>query len=231
MKNYYIIGGTSGIGLELTKSLSKDNKVTVISRYNKNQIKSGNVIYEQNDVTSLDFAINNIPLELDGLVYCPGTVNLKSIRQLKIEDFQNDLEINVLGAIKVIQQLLPALRRKENSSIVLFSTVAVNKGMPFHSSIATAKGAIEGLAKSLAAELAPKIRVNVVAPSLIQTPLTERLTETPEKVERSAQRHPLKRIGNTSDVSNMVEYLLSDKANWMTGQVIQVDGGITKIAG
>jgi NAD(P)-dependent dehydrogenase (short-subunit alcohol dehydrogenase family) len=163
------------------------------------------------------------------LVYFPGSINLKPFRGLKESDFLNDFNINVLGAIKSIQTYTPNLQLSDKASIVLFSTVAVQTGMPFHASIAVSKGAIEGLTRSLAAEFAPKIRVNCVAPSLTHTPMAERLLSTPEKIEASANRHPLKKIGEPKDLANMVEFLLSENASWITGQIMHVDGGMGSI--
>ncbi|MEP6597760.1 MAG: SDR family oxidoreductase, partial [Ginsengibacter sp.] len=116
-----------------------------------------------------------------------------------------------------------------NASIVLFSTVAVQTGLPFHAQVAASKGALEGLTKALAAEFAPKIRVNCIAPSLTDTPLASSLLNTGQKAEANAQRHPLKRIGTTADIANLAEFILSDKASWITGQIIHVDGGISTL--
>ena len=134
-----------------------------------------------------------------------------------------------MGAIAVIQKLLPNLKQAETSSIVLFSTVAVQTGMGFHASIAASKGAIEGLARSLASEFAPKIRVNCIAPSLTDTPLAERLLNSPEKREASAARHPLKAIGAPADIASAAAFLLSDQASWMTGQILHIDGGMSSV--
>ena len=155
-----------------------------------------------------------------------GTINLKPFRTIKPEEFKNDWEINFLGAIKVIQKYAPLLSASENASIVLFSTVAVQTGMPFHTSIAAAKGAIEGLTRSLAAEFAPKIRVNCIAPSLTDTPLANRLIENEIKLKSAEDRHPLKKIGNPDDFASMVHWLISENAKFMTGQIITIDGGI-----
>ena len=150
-------------------------------------------------------------------------------RSLKPDAFRSDFEINVIGAIKVLQQTQRLLQKTANSSVVLFSTVAVGQGMPYHASIAASKGAIEGLTKTLAAEWAPKVRVNCVAPSLTDTPLAARLLSSDERREVSAQRHPLKRVGTVSDISEAVCFLLSEKSGWMTGQILGVDGGISAL--
>jgi NAD(P)-dependent dehydrogenase (short-subunit alcohol dehydrogenase family) len=169
----------------------------------------------------------NIEGAIDGLIYCPGTINLKPFRALKSEDFLNEYQINFLGAVKSIKQYLPNLQLSESPSIVLFSTVAVQTGMSFHASIASAKGAIEGLTRSLAAEFAPKIRVNAIAPSLTATPLADKLINNESKLKASEDRHPLKKIGSSSDMSQAVEFLLN--ANWMTGQIMHVDGGMSSV--
>jgi NAD(P)-dependent dehydrogenase (short-subunit alcohol dehydrogenase family) len=124
---------------------------------------------------------------------------------------------------------LPRLKKAENASIVLFSTLAVQTGLNFHTQVAASKGAIEGLTKSLAAEFAPKIRVNCIAPSLTNTPLAASLVNTDQKMDASAQRHPLKRIGTTADIANMAAFLLSEKASWITGQILHVDGGMSSL--
>jgi len=169
----------------------------------------------------------NIEGAIDGLIYCPGTINLKPFRALKAEDFLNEYNINFMGAVKSIKQYLPNLQLSESPSIVLFSTVAVQTGMSFHASIASAKGAIEGLTRSLAAEFAPKIRVNAIAPSLTATPLADKLINNESKLKASEDRHPLKKIGSSSDISHAVEFLLS--ANWMTGQIMHIDGGMSAL--
>jgi len=168
---------------------------------------------------------------LDGLVYFPGTINLKPFHRYKHEEVMNDLNVNVLGAFQSIQKYLPNLKQGTNPSIVLFSSVAASTGMTFHSSIAMAKGAIEGLTRSLSAEFAPTIRVNAIAPSLTNTPLGEKFLSTPEKMEASAQRNPMKMVGTTTDLSNSIEFLLSEKSAWITGQILHVDGGMGTLRG
>ena len=219
--NALIIGGSTGIGAATINLLnSKNIATTSINR-------SGNT----NATVSIQCDILNDELpELDdkpdAIIYFPGTINLKPFRTIKPEEFKNDWEINFLGAIKVIQKYAPLLSASENASIVLFSTVAVQTGMPFHTSISAAKGAIEGLTRSLAAEFAPKIRVNCIAPSLTDTPLANRLIENEIKLKSAEDRHPLKKIGNPDDFASMVHWLISENAKFMTGQVITIDGGI-----
>jgi NAD(P)-dependent dehydrogenase (short-subunit alcohol dehydrogenase family) len=170
-----------------------------------------------------------LPDIIHGFVYCPGSINLRPFRGLKIETFEADMQINFISLVKVIQSILPNLNAAEQSSIVLFSSVAASMGMPFHTSVAAAKGAIEGFAKALAAEYAPKIRVNVIAPSLTDTPLAEKFLSNDEKKEKSALRHPLKRVGSTEDMAQMASFLLSDKSSWISGQIFHVDGGMSTL--
>jgi NAD(P)-dependent dehydrogenase (short-subunit alcohol dehydrogenase family) len=166
---------------------------------------------------------------LDGVVYCPGSINLKPFHRITDQEFIEEFNLNVLGAVRVVRTVLPLLKNSSQSSIVFFSTIAVQQGMPFHASIATAKGALEGLTRSLAAEYAPKIRVNCIAPSLTNTPLASRLLSTDEKKKASDERHPLKRIGEPEDLANLAAFLLSPQSSWITGQVIHVDGGLSSI--
>jgi 3-oxoacyl-[acyl-carrier protein] reductase len=162
----------------------------------------------------------------DGLVYFPGTINLKPFNRINEADLNDDFLINALGAAALVQAYLPNIKNSDMASVVLFSTVAVATGMQFHASVAMAKGAVEGLMRSLAAELAPKIRVNCIAPSLTDTPLAEKLLGSPEKIEAGKNRNPLKSIGTTQDIANAVTFLLSENSNWITGQVLAVDGGM-----
>lgn len=229
MKTYLIVGGTSGIGLETAKALSKDNRVIVISRTKRNLDDLQNVEFYSADVTKSIEELPSFNGSLDGLVYCPGSINLKPLKSLKIEDFQNEFEVNLLGAVKVIKKYFNNLTSAEKSSIVLFSTVAVQIGMQYHASIASAKGAIEGLTRSLAAEFAPSVRVNCIAPSITDTPLAEKLLNNETKLKTSEERHPLKRIGNAKEIASLVEFLLSDSASFITGQIIKVDGGLSSI--
>ncbi len=226
-KNYLIIGGSSGIGLSLARQLATENNIIVASRsWNHGNLK--NIQHVTYDVTG-DDSLNLEVEHIDGLAYCPGTINLKPFHRLKIIDFQKDLEINLLGAVKTIQSVLPLLKKAGQSSVVMFSTVAVNQGMGFHASVATAKGAVEGLGKSLAAELAPKVRVNIIAPSITDTPLAGKLLSSEEKIQASAKRHPLNKVGTSEDIANMAAFLLSDRSSWITGQILGVDGGLSTI--
>lgn len=228
-KHYLIAGASSGIGLQLANDLlEQGHQVTALSRTEGKWISKDtltHIPYDVNAPKTLEFATE----KLDGLVYCPGSINLKPFHRLKRADFQADLDINLFGAIETLQQALPLLKQAEKSSVVFFSTVAVAQGMSFHASIAAAKGALEGLTRSLAAELAPKIRVNCIAPSIVKTPLAGKLLSTPEKVEASAKRHPLASVGIPEDIANMASFLLSDQSQWITGQVLHVDGGMSSL--
>ncbi|MBS1685070.1 MAG: SDR family oxidoreductase [Bacteroidetes bacterium] len=229
MKDYIVIGGTSGIGLEIVRSLSAaGHHVHVLSRSQRNLDGLDRVSHTVWDALGGEAPAGEWPAQIDGLVYCPGSITLKPFHRLTGEDFISDYQVNVIGAVRAIQYFLPALKAAELPSIVLFSTVAVKTGMPFHASISAAKGAIEGLTRSLAADLAPRIRVNCIAPSLVQTELSARLTSSEEKIKASAQRHPLARIGTPADIAAMATLLLTE-AQWITGQVLHIDGGMSSL--
>jgi NAD(P)-dependent dehydrogenase (short-subunit alcohol dehydrogenase family) len=228
MKNILLIGGTHGIGLSIVKELENTNTIFVASRTAEG-LENLNVTHIPFDVTTDTLDISKLPAVIDGLVYCPGSINLRPFRGLKIETFESDMLINFFGMVKVVQAILPNLTAGNQSSIVLFSSVAASMGMPFHTSIAAAKGAIEGFAKALAAEYAPKIRVNVIAPSLTNTPLADKFLNNESKQEKSAERHPLKRFGQPEDSAKMAIFLLGDDASWISGQVMHVDGGMSSL--
>jgi NAD(P)-dependent dehydrogenase (short-subunit alcohol dehydrogenase family) len=230
MKNYLIIGASSGIGKQLTELLAfSGNKI--YGTFHKQAVEENNPLIEFHALNVLDNEIkfDYLPEILDGLVYCPGSISLKPFQRIKPEDFLSDYQLQLVGAVKCIQAVLPILKKSESSSIVLFSSVAVQQGFNYHSVIAASKGAIEGLTRSLAAEFAPKIRVNCIAPSLTDTPLASQLLNTDEKRTANALRHPMKRIGQASDIANMAEFLLSEKSTWITGQIFNVDGGISSL--
>ncbi len=230
-KNIFVVGGSSGIGLDIVKRLAADgHEVFVGSRSDRSLIGIDSVHHIPIDVTAESMPLESLPESLQGIVYCPGSITLKPFQRLTTDDFLEDFNLNLLGAVKVIQSSLKRLRKSpEGASIILFSTVAVKIGMPFHASTASAKAAVEGFARSLAAEFAPRIRVNVIAPSLTDTPLAENLLSSEQKRQGSADRHPLKRIGTSQEVAQMAVHLLSDDGSWMTGQVFHVDGGMSSI--
>ena len=228
MKNILLIGGSYGIGLAIAKELQYENKVFVASRTNE-AINDMNVTHIPFDAATETLDTSLLPEVIDGFVYCPGSINLRPFRGLKPEAFESDLQINFISMIKVLQSVLPNLSAANQSSVVLFSSVAAGMGMPFHTSVAAAKGAIEGFAKALAAEYAPKIRVNVIAPSLTDTPLAEKFLSSEEKKEKSAQRHPLKRVGTAEDMAKTARFLLSEDSSWISGQIFHVDGGMSTL--
>lgn len=225
-KNILLIGGSHGIGFSMASQLHHDHNVFVASRTNEG-LESLHCTHISFDVLSDNLDISQLPNELHGFAYCPGSINLKPFKMMSLETFQEDMQLNFFSLVKVVKQILPLLT--EGSSMVFFSTVAVGTGMPFHTSVAAAKGAIEGFAKSMAAEYAPKIRVNVVAPSLVDTTLAKRLLSNDRKREMMGERHPLKRVGEAEDIANIAVFLLSDNSTWMTGQIVGVDGGMSTL--
>lgn len=222
-KNFVIVGGNSGIGKSVAENLR--NEGATLYLYSK----SGEGTHSL-DVTQEPFEMEGLPEVIDGVVYCPGTIQLKPFHRIGLDAFKEEMEINFFGAVRVLQACLKGLKKSESASVVLFSTVAVQMGMGFHSGIASAKGAVEGLTRSLAAEWAPqKIRVNAIAPSLTDTPLATQLLASPEKREASDKRHPLGRVGTPEDIAAASRYLLSDESSWMTGQILHLDGGMSVI--
>lgn len=230
MEQYLIIGASGGIGQELAKQLAGSGK-QVIATFCKNEptVEHPLIRYHYLNVLEDTPSIDFIPDELAGFAYCPGSITLRPFERIKPADFESDYKLQVLGAIKLLQLVLPGLKKSSNASIVLFSTVAVKTGLPFHTQVAASKGAIEGLTRSLAAEYAPKIRVNCIAPSLTDTPLAASFLNNEQKRDANALRHPLKRIGTAEDIANMAAFLLSEKASWITGQILAVDGGISSL--
>lgn len=224
MPNTYLFAGASSkTSIETAKILQTENH-HVIGLSTKAENENYDRFYQ---LKNYDFSIFPIIQEsLNGLVYFPGTINLKPFHRLTEDDFLNDYKINALGAVAFIQSYLSNLKNSSNASIVLISSVAASTGMPFHSSIAMAKAAVEGLTKTLAAELSPTIRVNCIAPSLTNTPLGEKFLNTPEKIEASQKRNPLKKIGEPKNLANAIAFLLSEKSSWITGQIIAIDGGM-----
>lgn len=224
-KNILIIGGSSGIGRALVDILAPEHNIYVASRSNESLANTG-VTHISYDVMHDALDLSNLPEQLDGFVYCPGSINLRPFRGLKPQTFQDDFSLNVLGAVKSIQVVLPLLQKSPQASLVFYSTVAVSTGMPFHASVAAAKGALEGLTRSLAAEYAPKFRVNCIAPSLTDTPLADKFLNNEAKLEKAQERHPLKQVGSAKNIAQMTAFLLGEESQWMTGQILHVDGGI-----
>lgn len=222
MKNILIIGGSKGIGKAIVDKEIENNKIITISR-NTSDVNHPNLSHFQLDVLQ-----DNLPeIEaLDCLIYCPGSITLKPIHSLSIDDFKKDFEINVLGAVKCIQQYLGVLKKGNQPSILLFSTVAAKLGMPFHASIATAKSGVEGLVKSLGAELATQIRINAIAPTITDTPLAAGILRNDRMKENMVKRHPMKGYLQAEEVAAMAHFLISDEAKSISGQIFEMDYGL-----
>lgn len=223
MANLLIIGASSGIGAALASRVSGEYALWCASR---RPVLLDGVSFIPWDAGQGSFPVDALPETLDGLVYCPGTIRLAPFARLTDAAFREDFELNLLGAVRAIRAALPALKSSERAGIVLFSTVAVTTGMPMHASVAAAKGAVEGLVRSLAAELAPRIRVNAIAPSLTDTPMAGGLLKTDAQREAAVGRHPLGRLGKPEDIAAAAAFLLSEDASWITGEVLHVDGGM-----
>ncbi len=229
-KNFVVVGASSGIGAEIVRLIGEQG--AHLFTYSRREPTSlpPTAHWEAVDITAKDFQLTALPDTVHGVVYCPGSIQLKPFARIGADDFRRELEINVVGAFRVLQQVFSRLKiAGPGSSAVLFSSVAVQTGMPFHSGIAAAKGAVEGLVRALAAEWAPTIRVNAVAPTLTDTPLASPLLNTEEKRQHAAQRHPLRRIATPTDIAQTACFLLSDAAQFITGQVWSVDGGFGRL--
>lgn len=222
MRHILIIGGTKGIGKAIIDLLIEENKITCMSR-NVSDYNHQNYNHLQ-----LDATLDNFPNldKIDSLVYCPGSINLKPISTLSIEDFRNDFELNVIGAVKSIKKYLPLLKKGENPSILLFSTVATKLGMPYHASVSASKSAIDGIVKTLGAELAPKIRINAIAPTITNTELASKILRNEKVLENMIERHPLKKILSANEVAKMAKFLISEDGSSISGQIINMDAGI-----
>lgn len=227
MSKTYLFAGASSAIAQATKSILQEQGHKVIGISTKTENHGYDAMHTISSYTSSEFPV--IEEFIDGIVYFPGTINLKPFHRLKMEEFVEDFHINTLGAVAFSQFYLPNLKKSEKASMVFVSSVAVQMGLPFHSSIAMAKGALEGFTKALAAELAPAIRVNCIAPSLVNTPLGEKFLATPEKMEAMQNRNPMRKVGTPSDIANAIHFLLKDTSNWMTGQILAVDGGMGTI--
>jgi len=222
MKNIVIIGGSKGIGSAILMQQLQSNQVFNISRTAPDVSHPNLTHYTVNILEDPLPDIENV----DTLIYCPGSINLKPIGNLSISDFKNDFEINVIGAVKAIQKYLPALRKGQHASILLFSTVAAKLGMPFHASIATAKAGVEGLVKSLGAELASVVRVNAIAPTITDTSLAAGILRNDRMKENMIDRHPMKGFLKPDEVAHMANFLISEEAKSISGQVFAMDYGM-----
>ncbi|WP_026753396.1 SDR family NAD(P)-dependent oxidoreductase [Sediminibacter sp. Hel_I_10] len=222
MKTYIVIGGSKGIGNAIVHTLLENNKVINLSR-SQPDIEHDNLTHHNCDV--LNEELPDIDAA-DGLVYCPGSINLKPIGRFSLDEFREDYEINVIGAVKAIQKYLKTLKNGQDPSIVLFSTVAAKLGMPFHASIAAAKSGVEGLVKSLGAEMATTLRINAIAPTVTDTDLASKLLRNDKMIENIKDRHPMKNYLKPADIAGMAEFLLSEKAQSISGQVFEMDYGI-----
>lgn len=227
MATILLIGGNSGIGYATAKKLLAVGHEVIAASRSKDQLEELGIPTQNFDAEAVPTL--ELPEVLDGVVYFPGSIQLKPFHRFKKEEFLAEFQLNALAAAEVLQQALPSLKKSSSASILLFSTVAVQTGMPFHSSIAMAKGAVEGLVRSLAAEFAPKIRVNGIAPSLTDTPLASSLLGNEERRKAAADRHPLKRIGTPEEIGTVASYLLSADSAPISGQILHLDNGMSSL--
>ena len=222
MKNFLIIGGTKGIGKAIVEEVIEHNKITCLSRNNTDFVHT-NYSHVKFDALSDDLPDLD---SIDCLIYCPGSINLKPISTLSLDDFRNDFELNVIGAVRAIKKYLPLLKKSETASILLFSTVATKLGMPYHASVSVAKSGIDGLVKTLGSELAPKVRINAIAPTITNTDLASKILRNEKVVENMVERHPLKMILSPKEVAKMASFLVSEDASSISGQIFNMDAGI-----
>ena len=228
MKNYLIVGAAGGIGQKLVEKLMAEGH-KVYGTFHDKPIENTEISSHHIDVLSENLDFSFLPDTLDGFAYCPGTINLKPFGRIKPTEYLEDYNLQVVGFLKILTEVLPRLKKSADASVVVFSTVAVQMGFPFHAQVAASKGALEGVVKALAAELAPSVRINAVAPSITNTPLANKLLNSEEKMKANAERHPLKKIGEPEDIAAAALFLLSEKSSWITGQILAVDGGMSAI--
>ncbi len=227
--NFAVIGDSGGIGEAIRNQLIKEgHDVIGVSRKGVSEQIAGyqSLVF---DAVAHQCDLSNFAEQLDGLVYCPGTIRLKPLKGVKREQAFEDFEVNAWGAVQTLQANAKLLQKAPTSSVVLFSTVAVQTGMPYHTSIAMAKGAVEGLTRTLAAEWSPSIRVNAIAPSLTDTPLAASMLSSDAKIQAAAERHPLKTVGNANSIASLATWLLAGGSEFVTGQVYAADGGMGSI--
>ena len=222
MKNIVIIGGTKGIGKAIVNEVVDNNNVVCLSR-NQTDFSHDNYTFHNFDALVDDYPDFD---SIDCLIYCPGSINLKPISTLSLDDFRNDFELNVIGAVRAIKKYLNLLKKSESASILLFSTVATKLGMPYHASVSVAKSGIDGLVKTLGSELAPKVRINAIAPTITNTELASKILRNDKVIENMVERHPLKKILSSSEVAKMASFLISEDASSISGQIFNMDAGI-----
>jgi len=241
MKHFVFVGGSRGIARSAVETLLKSDLESIIHVFSREAPQFDGiglapeqvdrVVWKSFDASSPEGSIDLADVDFEnfaGYVYAPGSINLRPFTSLSLEDFQFDFEINLLANVRVLKQIMPSAKKSLlQPSFVFFSTVAALKGMPMHSSISAAKSAVEGFTRSMAAEYAPKMRFNCVAPSLTETDLALPLTSRENIRKTSEEKHPLKRLGRPEDVANAVVYLLSDESSWMSGQILRPDGGMS----
>ena len=222
MKNIVIIGGTKGIGKAIVSEVVDNNNVVCLSR-NQTDFSHDNYTFHNFDALVDDYPDFE---SVDCLIYCPGSINLKPISTLSLDDFRNDFELNVIGAVRAIKKYLNLLKKSGSASILLFSTVATKLGMPYHASVSVAKSGIDGLVKTLGSERAPKVRINAIAPTITNTELASKILRNDKVIENMVERHPLKKILSSNEVAKMASFLISEDASSISGQIFNMDAGI-----